>query len=394
MTVKNWSFKITPMRIFLLALVGVAALLAVFRLFTGLGVSTNLNDQWPWGLWIVVDLSAIALAGAGYSIAVLSHVLHIKKFKTVARRALLISFMGYIFVLLTLILEIGRWDNFWRPMVSWGYHSPMFEVFMCIAAYTLMQVIEFGEIVTEKIGTNWNKLITKILPVVFIIAALLPFGHQASLGAIYLIFPDKLNPLWYTSMLPWLFLISSFFAGLAVVALEVLFSSKMRNEEADMDVLGSLAKIAGYIMIGYLVLKIGDLAARGAFSSVFSGTLEGNMFLLEMVVGVIIPIAICFSPWIRQKGGIATFAGLTAIGVVINRVNVIIVGMYEALGPGYVPSWIEWGISIGLLALVILAYIFIVENFAIYSTKQKKTAELKNYKGSLAKQEVGIQSAK
>ena len=102
-------------------------------------------------------------------------------------------------------------------------------------------------------------------------------------------------------MLPWLFLISSFFAGLAVVALEVLFSSKMRNEEADMDVLGSLAKIAGFIMIGYLVLKIGDLAARGAFSSVFSGTLEGNMFLLEMVVGVIIPITICFSPWIKQK---------------------------------------------------------------------------------------------
>ena len=218
MSTKNWSFKITPVRIILMALVVFSGLLAVFRLFTGLGVATNLNDQWPWGLWIIVDLTAVALAGAGYSIAVLTHILHIKRFNSVTRRALLISFMGYIFVLLTLILEIGRWDNFWRPLVSWGYRSPMFEVFMCISAYFLMQAIEFGEIVTEKIGKPFHKWIIKIMPVVVIIAALLPFGHQASLGALYLAFPDKLHPLWYSSMLPWFFLISSFFVGPAVVA--------------------------------------------------------------------------------------------------------------------------------------------------------------------------------
>lgn len=367
MTTKNWSFKITPVRILLLAFVGIAALMAIFRLFTGLGVSTNLNNQWPWGLWIVVDLTVVALAGAGYSLTLLSHVLHIKKFKSVARRALLISLMGYIFVLLTLILEIGRWDNFWRPIVSWGYHSPMFEVYMCILAYMAMMLLEFAEILTEKIGKRWSKLVHAILPVVFILAALLPFGHQASLGALYLIFPDKLHPIWFSSMLPWLFLISSFFVGLAVVVFETLYSSKLRNQEVDMEALKGLSKVSGCIMLGYLVIKIADLVSRGAFSHVFSGSFEGNMFLLEMVIGVIIPIIICFSPMIKKKSGLALFSGLAIIGIVLSRVNVIVVGMYDALGPGYVPSWIEWGISIGLLAFVILVYTFIVENFAIFS---------------------------
>ena len=97
--------------------------------------------------------------------------------------------MGYIFVLAVLILEIGRWDNFWSKMVSWGYHSPMFEVFMCIAAYTLMQVIEFVEIATEKVFKGWHKAILKIMPVVLIIAALLPFGKPSIFRSYFLNFP-------------------------------------------------------------------------------------------------------------------------------------------------------------------------------------------------------------
>lgn len=375
MSEKNWHIKLTPFRTVLLALTGFTLLLAIYRLFTGLGVSTNLNDQWPWGLWIGIDLTAVALAGAGFSIAVITHILHIEKYKVVTRRALMISLMGYIFVLATLILEIGRWDNFWRPFVSWGHRSPMFEVFMCIAAYTILQLVEFGEIFTEKVGEKWNKVITKILPVVFIIAALLPFGHQASLGALYLIFPDKLHPLWFSSMLPWFFLISAFFVGPAVVILESLISSRLKKRTLDLDIMQGLARISGFIMIGYLALKIGDLAVRGVSPYLFAGGLEGNMYWLELIVGLIIPIAICFSPLIASRKGLFAFSISSVLGIVLSRVNVVFVGMYAALGSGYTPSWIEWGISIGLLSAVILAYLFVVENFDIPSPVKETTKQ-------------------
>lgn len=384
---KKWSFKLTPTRKILIALVIMSLILAIYRLATGLGVSTNLNDKWPWGLWIGFDLTAVALAGAGYSICFLVHVLHIERFKIIARRALLFSFLGYIFVLATLILEIGRWDNFWRPFISWGIHSPMFEVYMCISVYTFIQLIEFAEIFVQKFSPTWYRRIEKVMPVVVILGALLPFGHQASLGAIYLIVPHKLHPLWWSSLLPWFFLITSFFVGPAIVAIEALWAGKIFNSNVNIKILRSLIRISGGIMVAYLALKVFDLINRNAFQYLFTGGLESSMFLLEMVAGIILPVVICFSPWGTTKTGMVTFGILTVSGVVLNRVNVVFTGMYGALGAGYTPAGIEWGISIGLLSLVVLAYIFIVENFNIYhAEKAQPVYEKEHVKGEKRRQ--------
>lgn len=372
MLTQRWTYKLTAFRKLLLALSLFGLVLIFYRLYVGLGGATNLNDRWPWGLWIGVDLSAIALAGTGFSVAVLANILNIKKYKTVARHSLLISFFAYIFVLAVLIIEIGRWDNFWRPFVSWGYHSPMFEVFMCIAGYTIMQFIEFAEIVTEKIGRKWHRVISFVMPVVIILAALLPFGHQASLGALYLIVPYKLDPLWFSMLLPWFFLISSFFVGPAVISLETLRVTKKYNLNFDDSVIKSLLKVSGYIMVGYLILKIYDLAGRGMLGRVFSGTMEANMFLLELLVGVIVPIVICFTPWLNRRRGQIAFCLCAIAGVVLSRVNVVFTGMYRALGPGYVPSWMEWVITLCLFALILTVYLFVIENFNVFTKWERK----------------------
>lgn len=151
----------------------------VWRYCVGLGASTNLNDAYPWGLWIGADMNVIALAGAGFSMAIITHVFHIHKYEPMARRCLLISFIGYVLVLLILIVEIGRWDNFWRPFVSPGIHSPMFEVYMCIVAYMILQAIELVDVGTEKVAPNFNKKCKKSCPVIFVIACVVPLGHQA-----------------------------------------------------------------------------------------------------------------------------------------------------------------------------------------------------------------------
>lgn len=375
MLTERWSFKLTPIRKLFIALSVFSIILILYRLYVGLGGSTNLNDQWPWGLWIGVDLTGIALAGAGFSVAVLGNILNIKKFKTVVRHALLISFISYLFVLAVLIIEIGRWDNFWRPFVSWGLHSPMFEVYMCIVGYMLMQFIEFAEIVTEKIGKKWHKFISILMPVVVIIAALLPFGHQASLGALYLIVPSKLDPLWFSPLLPWFFLISAFFVGPAVISLETIRVNSTYNLGQDDSVVKSLLKVSGYIMLGYFILKIYDLISRGVFSNVFAGTFESNMYLLELVGCVLIPVIICFATGLKSRFWQIVFCLLTIIGVVLSRVNVVFTGMHQALGPGYTPSWMEWWITIGLLALFILVYQFIIENFNVITNWEKKETD-------------------
>ena len=364
---KKWHFKMTPVRAVLLGLSLLAVVLAVYRLVFGLGSATNLNDRWPWGLWIGFDvLTGVALAGGGYSTCLLVHVLRIKKFNTIARSAMLTSLIGYLLVMCGLFLDIGRWFNFWAPFVSWGYHSVLFEVFWCVSIYTLIQTLEFGEIATEKIAKSWHRFLKKIMPVLFIVGIILPTLHQSSLGALYVIEVGKLYPLWWSMLLPVFFLMSSFFVGPAMVVVETTLAGKAHGHQVERSVLESLIKVSGSLMLIYLVLKISDLFYRGAAGMVFAGNFEGNMFLLEMVAGIIIPLIICFTPGLLStKGGLLTFSVLVVAGVIINRMNVVFTGMTRSLGGSYFPSFIEWAISIGLIAIGVLAYLFIVENFNI-----------------------------
>lgn len=366
MSTKRWSFKMNPVRIGMLVVFLFSAVLILARYYTGLGVASNLNDQYPWGLWIVADLCAIALAGAGFSTAIITHIFHVEKYEPVSRRCLLLSFIGYILVLLVLIVEIGRWDNFWRPFVSPGLHSPMFEVYMCIVAYLVLQVIEVVEVGAEKISPKFKKKMQPIMQVVFIAACTVPLGHQASLGAIYLAMPAKLDPIWATQLMPWLFLLSAFFVGPCVAIIEYIWTNSRYNMKIDTEMLYGLSRIAAVLMAVYFVIKGADLVMRDQLANVFSFTLTGNMFILEMALLCVLPIIIHLLPFGKTKGGLLVFSLSGMVGVILTRANVVFTGMAAHLGGNYFPSFMEIVSTIGLFCLAFLAYIYITENFPFF----------------------------
>lgn len=362
----KWKFTMTTTRKILFLLAGLAIVVMGYRLATGLGTTTNLNDQWPWGLWIGFDvLTGVALAGGGYGTAIIVHVLHRGKYNAIARSAMLTSMLGYLLVMAGLFMDIGQWFNFWRPFVSWGHASVLFEVFWCVSCYTTVQVLEFGEILTEKVGTKYHTMFKKALPVLLIVGIIFPTLHQSSLGALYLIMVDKLYPLWWSPYIGLLFLISSFFVGPAMTCIETTLAGKAFKHEVPIHVLRGLVRIAGVFMVLYLALKLYDLAARGVFGLMFAGNVEGNMFLLEIILGIIVPIFIAFSGMSNTRKGLLTFGILVSGGVILNRMNVVFTGMSAALGGWYFPSIMEWSVSIGLIAIGCLAYCFIAENFNI-----------------------------
>ncbi|CCO08973.1 NrfD/PsrC family molybdoenzyme membrane anchor subunit [Desulforamulus hydrothermalis] len=362
----KWRFTMTPTRKILLLLAGLGVVVMVYRLIFGLGAATNLNDRWPWGLWIGFDvLTGVALAGGGYGTAIIVHVLHRNKYHAIARSAMLTSLLGYLLVMAGLFMDIGQWFNFWRPFVSWGHTSVLFEVFWCVSCYTTVQLLEFGEILTEKVGTKYHNMFKKALPALLILGIIFPTLHQSSLGGLYLIMVDKLYPLWWSPYIGLLFLISSFFVGPAMTCLETTLAGRAFNHEVPIPVLRGLVRISASFMVLYLAIKLYDLAARGVFGLIFKGNLEGNMFLLEIVLGVIIPIIIAFSNTVNTRQGLVAFGLLVSGGVILNRMNVVFTGMSAALGGWYFPSIMEWAVSIGLVSIGCLAYCFIAENFNI-----------------------------
>ncbi|RYD03892.1 hypothetical protein N752_17575 [Desulforamulus aquiferis] len=118
-------------------------------------------------------------------------------------------------------------------------------------------------------------------------------------------------------------------------------------------------------MIIYLALKLFDLANRGVFNLMFMGNMEGNLFLAEIILGIIIPIIICFTGFSASRAGLFTFGLLVSGGVILNRMNVVFTGMAGSTAGSYFPSAAEWLVSIGLVAIGVLAYCFIAENFKI-----------------------------
>ena len=382
---RRWNFRITPVRIAMFAVFVVALLMIFFRYYTGLGHTTNLTDNWAWGAWIMADMNVIALAGAGFSMAIITHVFHIEKYEPLSRRCLLISFIGYVLVLLSLIIEIGRWDNFWRPFVSPGIHSPMFEVYMCIVAYVILQVIELVEVGSEKVAPNFKHKMQKIMPVVFVIACVVPLGHQASLGSLYLAMPAKLNAIWGTQMMPWLFLLSSFFVGPAVAIVENIWSNHRYNTPTDTKMLYGLMRISACCMAVYFVAKVADLVVRGQMGNVFSFTFQGNMFLLEMFLLCVLPIILVFLPVGKSVGGQLVFGISAMCGLILTRFNVVYTGMVEHLGATYFPSFLEIFTTVGLFCFAFLAYLYITENFPFFygvpTDAQDKEAALASESG-------------
>ncbi|MBU4533799.1 MAG: Ni/Fe-hydrogenase cytochrome b subunit [Firmicutes bacterium] len=381
MTKDRWTFKMTPYRLVLFAIVAVFLGVAAYRLLCGLGAATNLSDEWPWGLWIGFDvLTGVAIAGGGFSTAFIVHILHKHKYEPIARAALLTSLIGYLLVMGGLFFDIGRYYNFWRPFVYWGHHSVLFEVFWCVSLYTTVQVLEFGSIAFERIKVDKLKaLFDKMLPALFIFGIMLPTLHQSSLGSLYIITIDRLYPTWWSMLIPVFFLTSAVFVGPAMVTFEGWMSSRAykRDFAAELPVLSSLVKVSAYLLLFYFALKVVDLTYRQAWPYVFNGTLQGNLFIVEILVGILVPMVMYFIPSIRNSvGGIVTASFLVVAGVIFNRMNVVFTGMAPAAGGSYFPHWMEWSVTIGLVATGILVYCFVVENFAIFHEDQEKPASI------------------
>ncbi|MCG9969179.1 Ni/Fe-hydrogenase cytochrome b subunit [Pelotomaculum terephthalicicum JT] len=365
---KHWTFRITGFRLLLILFVLTAVVVSLYRFIFGLGSVTNLNDQWPWGLWIGFDLlCGIALAGGGFSTALIVHVLHKEKYLPIARAALLTSLIGYIIALVSLFLDIGRWYNFWRPFFFWGYHSVLFEVFWCISLYTIVQIMEFGDIFFERVRfPSLKRILHATIPFWLIIGIVLPTLHQSSLGSLYVIAVNRLDPLWWSMLIPFFFVWSAFFLGPAMVTIEGTLAARAYGRVPEMPVFSSLTKVTMWMMIVYLVVKVIDLNYRGVFTQAFNGSLESNMFLIEMIVFVLLPIVMYAVPSIRNKlWGVFTASVLVVAGVVFNRMNVVFTGMAKSAGGHYFPTEWEILITIGMWSALILIYCFVVENFPI-----------------------------
>ena len=341
----------------------------VIRFTKGLGAVTHLSDQFPWGLWIGFDLlCGVGLAAGAFTLTAVVHLFNLKKFEPIVRPTILTGFLGYAFVIVALLLDLGQPWRIWHAIVYWNPHSVMFEVAWCVMLYTTVLAVEFAPVVLERFGFHAPaRLIHRLITPLVILGVLLSTLHQSSLGTLYLIVPSKLHPLWYSPMLPLHFYISAIGAGIGMVILESYLSGRAFRRHLEMDLLEPLAR-GMVVMLGiYGLMRLQGIRRNHAFGSILDFSYEGQMFLLEFTLGVILPVVLMSFRRLRNDpdwlvGG----AFLAVLGFVMNRLNISITGMEAASGTRYLPSAMEVIVSVGLVATGMAVFAFAVRNFSIF----------------------------
>src|SRR5271169_2665292 len=360
----NTIFRLTFWKlVFLLLMAG--GFYATFVRFTqGLGASTHLSDQFPWGIWISFDvLCGVMLAAGGFTLTAAVHILNIKRLHSIIRPTILTAFMGYILVCAALMFDLGKPYNIWHPLIMRNPHSVMFEVAYCVMLYTTVLALEFSPIVFERLKWNWALQAVRSVMIVFVIlGVILSTLHQSSLGTLYMIMPNKLHPFWWSPLLPVFFYISAIAVGLAMIIFESSMSSKYFGRELELPILRDMGRVLAVVLAIYGILRFEDLYHRGVLRLVFVPGYEQGFFLLEIFLSVLLPLALLVFPKVRENAqGLYLVAVLTLLGFVTNRLNVTITGVENAVGARYTPRWTE----------VVITAMFVALGFAIFGLAAK-----------------------
>jgi Ni/Fe-hydrogenase subunit HybB-like protein len=388
----------------LLAIVLVGFFFVGVRYVKGIGAVSNMSDGYPWGIWITYDVATgTAIACGGYAVAILVYIRNRMQYHPLIRSAILTSMFGYGLAGFSVMVDLGRpWNayNFFIPS-KWQGNSAMFEVALCVMAYSTVLIIEFiPAILTSIENSNWETMnavrkwlhprvapdlktmtdkleavrlgaawlkprLNKVLIFFIVLGITLPTMHQSSLGSLLLIASTKLHPLWYTGFLPLLFLLNCVFIGYAIAILESIISCYCFKRPYELEELSGLANLIPYVTVIWLSVVVGDLAYRGQIGAALKGDFYSGFFLTEFLLVAGGSLILFAKKMRRSPRWLFVSAALIVLGGALYRFNVYLIGFNPGKGWRYFPSFAEVMITVGIVALEILGYKVFVALFPV-----------------------------
>lgn len=370
----------TPGNIISAIILTVGFIITVIRFTVGIGSVTNLTDVQPWGMWIGFDLlCGVCLAAGGYFTTVACYIMGMKHFHSAVRPAVTTAFLGYGFVVVALLYDLGHPLRLPFMFFFPGTTSVLFEVGLCVATYVTVLLIEFSVAPLEWLSCRYpwllkvRKIVVKCTIPLTIFGVTLSTLHQSSLGALYLIAPGKLFPLWYSPFMPMFFFVSSMAAGASMVVFEGMlahrgvhhYMDKTHLAEAD-DVTFSFSRAASFILFAYFMLKLIDMLVQANIPYLFTG--YGAWWMVEMLGFVLMP-ALIYAKGARDRNLTLCRIGATntVLGIVLNRFNVSMIAFNYTLPSAerYFPSIWEICISMFVVTMIVTVYRFIVYNMPV-----------------------------
>lgn len=360
---------ITPTTLVLAALTLIGFYFLFERFIHGLGAVANINSGYPWGLWVVVDvIIGTAFGCGGFAMALLVYIFNRSTYHPLIRAALLSGLFGYTLGGFAVIFDLGRYWHFYNLLLPWHAHanSVMLEVALCVMAYVVVLWIEFAPAFLERFGLyGIRRALDRWMFVFAALGVLLPTMHQSSLGSMILVMSYKLSPLWYTEWLPALFVISALAMGYAIVMFEATVVSKSFALPSEHALISKLSKVVGWITVGWLLLRWGDLFARDAVPLAFAGSVRVCLFWIENAF--FLAAALVFLTNAGRASQRASFLGAVALllGGSLYRLDAYLIGYTPVANWTYFPSASEMMVTVGVISLEVLLYLVFIKTLPV-----------------------------
>jgi len=374
-TLKPHGKIFTPFNMISVPIIMAGIVIIVIRFAKGIGAVTNLSQEVPWGLWIGFDVvTGVAFAGGAYVVTFMVYILNIDKYRPIVRVTVLNGFLAYVFYAGALLLDLGKPWNVINPIIgnNFGVSSVLFLVAWHFLLYMIAQLIEFSPTIAEWLGAKKARKILAGMTVGAVIFGItLSTLHQSGLGALYLMAKEKIHPLWYSEFIPILFFVSSIFAGLSMVIFEGSISQKVfsdqitkENHEGHDGILHGLSKICAFALLVYFFLQI-VVFVHGKHWN-YMDSRWGLWYLTEMIGFVIGPMILYFVAYRRRNINLVKAASLVCmIGVIINRLNITVIGFRWDAVDHYVPSWMEIVVTLAVLSIEMWIFRWIVRRMPV-----------------------------
>ena len=349
--------------------------LIVIRFWKGLGEVSNVTQEVPWGLWKGFNVvTGVAFAGGAYVLTFMVYIMNMRKYHSIIRVTVLNGFLAYAFYAGALVLDLGRPWHIFNPIIgnSFGASSVLFLVAWHFLLYMVAQLIEFSPTVAEWLGArSAHKILSGMTMAAVIFGITLSMLHQSGLGALFLMAKEKIHPLWYNEFIPVMFLVSSIFAGLSMVIFEGSISDKVffdqiseKNKKAQNGIIHGLSKICAGTMFAYFFLQLLVFIHGQHWELLNTGM--GHWFLLEMLGFVLFPMILFFISYRNNNITLIKVAAfLTMIGVIMNRLNVSIIGYRWDAAIRYVPSWMEVVVALAVIFTQIWIFRWVINRMPV-----------------------------
>jgi Ni/Fe-hydrogenase subunit HybB-like protein len=366
---------LTPFNLISIPIILLALVLIIIRFWKGIGEVSNVTQDVPWGLWKGFNVvTGVAFAGGAYVLTFMVYILNMRKYQSIIRVTVLNGFLAYAFYAGALVLDLGRPWHIFNPIFgnSFGASSVLFLVAWHFLLYMVAQLIEFSPTIAEWLGVRRiHKILSGMTMAAVIFGITLSTLHQSGLGALYLMAKEKIHPLWYSEFIPIMFLVSSVFAGLSMVIFEGSISHKVffnqiseKNKQKQNGIIRGLSKICAGTMFAYFFLQILVFVHKQRWDLLNTGM--GHWFLLEMLGFVFLPMILFFISYRNNNITMIKIAAIiTILGVILNRLNVSIIGFRWDAAVRYVPSWMEIVVALAVIFTQIWIFRWVINRMPV-----------------------------